>query len=145
MEFFSVWEALLVLITMYILSASVIFGDLRAETLNRSPLWVHNPTSSTIILFYLLWPLWILMYSFSVLFGSWRLKWEKLYKLLEWTVGISYAGIAVAMAVGITIAVSIWFGDIGWIRLPVFLLGLFLIYKIMGILGPKKKGFDQIF
>jgi hypothetical protein len=130
---------------MYILSAGVIFGDLRAEDLDRRPLWVNNSSGVTIFLFYLLWPLWILAYSSSLLYGSWRLRWEKLYKLLRWLVGISYVGMAVAMAIGITAAVTRWFGDIGLIRIPVFLLGLFIIYKIMGIIRPKKKEFDQIF
>ena len=145
MKFHSKWEALLVLIIMYILSAGVIFGDLRAEDLDRRPLWVNNSSGVTIFLFYLLWPLWILAYSSSLLYGSWRLRWEKLYKLLRWLVGISYVGMAVAMAIGITAAVTRWFGDIGWIRIPVFFLGLYLLYIILRIFRPKKKEFDQIF
>lgn len=141
-EILSAWEALLVLITMYLLSAGVIFGDLRAEDLDRRPLWVNNPSGITIFLFYLLWPLWILIYSSSLLYGSWRLKWKKLYKLLSWLVGISYTGMVVAMAVVITEAVTKWFGDIGWFRTPVFFLGLYLIYIIIRIFRPKKKEFD---
>ena len=145
MEFSSAWEALLVFITMYILSARVIFGNLMTDDLGSRPIWANNPSRGTILLFFLLWPLWILIYSSSLLYGSWRRRWKKLYKLLEWILGISYAGVAVAMAAGIAAAATRWFGDIGWIRIPVFLLGLFLIYKIMGILRPKKKGFDQRF
>ncbi len=145
MEFSSAWEALLVLITMYILSASLIFGYLMTEDLGSRPIWANNPSRVTILLFFLLWPLWILIYSFSLLYGSWRIRWEKLYKLLKLIRGICFAGLTVAMAVGITMAVSRWLGDIGWIRIPVFFLGLFLIINIMGRLGLKKKGFDQRF
>ena len=145
MEFFSVWEALLVLITMYILSASFILGYLQTEDLGSRLTFAHNPSMGTNLFFFLLWPLWILMYSSSLLFGSLHIRREKLSRLLALIWGICFVGMTGAMAVGITIAVSIWFGDIGWIRIPVFFLGLYLIYKIMGILGPKKKGFDQIY